>query len=141
MYQFSLHPLQPLSEVEVFVGTVLGRSGGLPSRRLRDSAMSMKDKFNDDIAYTVSCIIKNADRDGESVAAAAAADEAVDVGAASEALERSIACLAVSLEDSTGDYVPERVKTLESFRYVAAAACLKEVRNFKATFGVPSPLF
>lgn len=67
----------------------------------------MKEKFDEDATFIVNCILK----DGEEWS--------------DQALERSIACLAVSLLDS-------RYKTREkllSFKYVAAAICLKEVEK------------
>ena len=43
-----------------------------------------------------------------------------------EALERSMACLAVSLEEKSGW---KRREQILSFKYVAAAVCLKEMER------------
>lgn len=113
--------MQLISELEVFVGTLLGKSGGVRTRRLREMSMDMKEKFERDVAFTVNCIVKWSQEDGDD-----------------EALERSIACLAVAVEESgiTG----ERVRKLESFRYVAAAVCLGEVERFQKSSGLQFPL-
>jgi hypothetical protein len=107
MIDFSRHPNRPLSELEAFVGNILGQSG-VPTRRERDDANTMKEKFEEDSLYIVNLILKDGDEWHR------------------ESLERSMACLAVSLEDS-----PTRAHRGEehilSFKYVAAAICLREV--------------
>jgi hypothetical protein len=106
--------VQLISELEVFVGTLLGKSGGVRTGRLRETSMDMKEAFERDVAFTVDCIIKGSpEEDGKG-----------------EALERSIACLAVAVEaaGNTGERVR---RMLESFRDVAAAVCLGEVERFQ----------
>jgi hypothetical protein len=103
MVDYSDHPHRPLTELEAFVGNILGRTGA-QSKNQRELSTSLKEKFDEDAAY----LFKSITRDG---------DEYSD-----EALERSMACLAVSLEDrSLGR------EELQSFKYVAAAVCLREV--------------
>jgi hypothetical protein len=90
------------------VGNILGKTGA-QSKRQHELSISMKERFNDDLAYIVNCIVKNGTERSE------------------ESLERSIACLKVGLETGT-----RGLKTggeLVSFRYVAAAVCLKEVER------------
>ncbi|KAI9780131.1 MAG: hypothetical protein M1839_006968 [Geoglossum umbratile] len=117
MSQYSQSPLRRLSELEVFVGTIVGKTG-IPNKRQRETSIDMKGKFDRDVAFVVDCITKNEEglRDGE-------------------ALERSIACLAIAMmEEHTSG-----VKDLQSFKYVAAAVCLKEVEKFlgwSTTFGI-----
>jgi len=104
MTDYSQHPQRPLSELEAFTGNILGKTGA-PSRYQRELSKTMKEKFDEDATFIVNCILK----DGEEWS--------------DRALERSVACLAVSLQDS-------RYKTREkllSFKYVAAAICLREV--------------
>jgi hypothetical protein len=119
IYQYSTHPVQLISELEVFVGTLLGKSGGVRTKRVRDMSMDMKEKFERDVAFTVSCIIKNEEEEEE---------------ARDEALERSIACLAVAVEEP--GFVWERVRKLESFQYIAAGVCLGEVERFQKSLGL-----
>jgi hypothetical protein len=105
MVDYSDHPHRPLTELEVFVGNILGRTGA-QSKNQRELSTSLKEKFDDDAAYFVQCIVKDGDEHS------------------GEALERSMACLAVSLEDrSLGR------ENLQSFKYLAAAVCLREVER------------
>ena len=71
----------------------------------------MKDKHERDVNYTVACIMQGNEKDGRV-----------------EALERSIACLAIACRTSR---VRRKVGTLVSFGWIAAAVCLKEVEKFQ----------
>jgi len=111
MTQYSSHPVHLLLEKEVFVGNIIGKTGA-QSKRQRENSVSMKEKFERDVAFIISCIVKDPTTGKES----------------EEALERSIACLALAMEEK----VPRRkVGVLRSFLYVAAAVCLKEVERFQ----------
>ena len=104
MQQYSEHPLRPLSELEAFIGNILGKTGA-QSKQQHELSISMKERFNTDALFIVNCIVKDGAEWSQ------------------EALERSMACLAVSLERG-----PARKKDqLLSFKYVAAAVCLREV--------------
>ena len=81
MISYASHPSHFISEVEVFAGCILGKNGA-QSKRQREYSVDMKDKHNRDVEYTVRCI-KQGDSDGSN----------------DEALERSIACLFVSLSN------------------------------------------
>jgi len=111
MTQYSTHPVHPLQEKEVFVGNIIGKTGA-QSKRQRENSVSMKEKFERDVAFTISCIVKDPTTGKES----------------EEALERSIACLAVAMEEKLPR---KKVGVLRSFLYVAAAVCLKEVEKFQ----------
>ena len=113
MYQYSASSL-PLSEIEVFVGSVLGKNGGLPSKRLREASTEMKEKVGRDVTFTVNSILEGSGK---------SAKQDRD-----EALARSMACLAVAAEE-TGNVFP-KVGKLQSFAYVAAAVCLREIDGF-----------
>ncbi|KAG9237482.1 rna-dependent rna polymeras-like protein [Amylocarpus encephaloides] len=106
MTEYSGHPSRPLSELEVFTGNILGKTG-VPTRRQHELSKTMKEKFNEDMAFIVNCILKDGDKLSE------------------DSLSRSIACFAASLEDDSHD----RRERLSSFKYVAAAICLKEVNK------------
>ena len=112
MFHYSSRPLHHLSEVEVFSGSILGKNGG-QSKRQRENAINMKEKHDRDVAYTVACIVRDAD--GTS---------------STEALERSIACLDVGCNRVR---VRKKVGALVSFGWVAAAICLQEVEKFLGT--------
>ena len=108
MHQYSTHPTQPVTEVEVFSG----KTGGAQSKRQREFSTTMKEKFDRDVTYIVQWITKG--------------DSGDDAGGGEEALERSIACLWVGSQSN------KRWKNygeLVSFFWVAAAVCLKEVEK------------
>lgn len=107
MTEYSEHPLRPLSELEAFVGNILGRTGA-QSKRQRELSTSLRERFEFDAAFFVNCIVK---------------DEA---GYSEEALEKSIACFAISLENR--DFY-RRGEQILSFKYVAAAVCLRELER------------
>ncbi|TGO38954.1 hypothetical protein BHYA_0063g00010 [Botrytis hyacinthi] len=108
MHQYSEHPTRPISEREVFVGNILGKVGSV-SKKQRELCTSMKEKYDENAAFIVNCIIK-------------VNDEYSD-----EALERSIACFAVSLDDRKRKGA--RDEPLKSFRYLAAGVCLREMER------------
>jgi hypothetical protein len=105
MTEFSPNPTRSLSELEAFIGNILGKTGA-QNRYQRELSTSMKEKFEEDSAFIVRCITKDDDQWSE------------------ESLERSMACLAASLEDRR---TYKRQDQLLSFKYVAASICLWEV--------------
>ena len=121
-HQYCLQPHQPLSELEVFSGTILVHSGGRQNRRVREFNTGMKERFERDAAFFVDRMLYG-DYEHEGKA---------------EALERSLACLAVAMEEPAR--VARRIGELKSFRYVAAAVCLKEVERFQGSYGILRPL-
>jgi hypothetical protein len=110
MYEYGPRPHTPLSEVEVFVGDILGKAGA-PSRNLRELSISMKERWEEELSFAVDCITKEGERNERTT------------------LELSMACLWVGLNDPEkkvwdGGRMDEL--KLRSFKYVAAALCLKE---------------
>ncbi|KAM0132168.1 hypothetical protein ACHAP3_006606 [Botrytis cinerea] len=108
MHQYSEHPTRPISEREVFVGNILGKVGSV-SKKQRELCVSMKEKYDETAVFIINCIIK------------------VDDEYSEEALERSIACFAVSLDDRKRRGARE--EPLKSFRYLAAGVCLREMER------------
>lgn len=43
-YQYSEHPIRPISELEVFIGNIINRSG-VQSNRQRDNSIKLRDEF------------------------------------------------------------------------------------------------
>ena len=82
MIDYSYHPLHPLTELEAFSGIILGKNGG-QSRLQREKSRKLKDKIEENNRYIVDRILNK-----------------TALGGTSAALEHSIACLAVSLENS-----------------------------------------
>jgi len=107
MTNYSEHPLRPLSELEAFIGNILGKTGS-QTRHQRELSTTMKERFDEDAAFIVNCIVKDGAKWSE------------------ESLERSMACLSVSVEDKNPF---RRRDQLLSFKYVAAAVCLREVEK------------
>ncbi|KAL9105886.1 MAG: hypothetical protein Q9227_008997 [Pyrenula ochraceoflavens] len=124
--EYSTNPAYPLTELEVFTGSILGKNGG-QTKQQRELSISMKERFTSDLNYIVGCMTKEVEEE-------------------EEALERSLACFQVGMEERskgsrrrrwgtggrTGRYEDE--EELVSFVYVAAAICMREVERF---VGVP----
>lgn len=101
-----------LAEIEVFSGTILGKDGGIQTKQTREDNIGMKGRFDREASYFVDAILQGHDGHGRR----------------EEALERSLACLAVAMEEP-GIRI-NRVGELQSFKYVAAAICLKQIELF-----------
>jgi hypothetical protein len=108
MSEYSPHRTQPISEVEAFIGNIIGKNGA-QSKRQRELSISMRDRVDREMNYTINCIIADEGR------------------RSNETLERSMACLSVSLEEWGKQRTGKRLK---SFGYVAAAVCLDEVERY-----------
>jgi hypothetical protein len=121
MKNYSEHPLRPMSELEAFIGNILGAQGS-QSKRQRDLSVPMKEAFDRDVAFIVGCIRGNGDEEWEDVDS--------ESGDGNRALERSIACFEVSLGEAMRVVRGGRKnEPLVSFRYIAAAVCLKEMER------------
>lgn len=135
MFYYSSHPRQPLTELEVFAGVILGRAGGIPNKRTRETNVDMKGCFDRDVNYIVDWIRRGdsgADDDDGHFEVAQWDDQDVVNGGkslddveATERLARSLAVLKIAMQEPG-----ERVKgvgELRSFKYIAAAVCLREM--------------
>lgn len=107
MLEYSDHPLRPLSELEAFAGNILGKTGA-QSRIQHDTSVKMRERIEENNTFIVNCIV----RDGSKYS--------------KEALERSMACLGASLAESGR----KKHNQLLSFKYLAAAVCLRQVQRF-----------
>jgi len=105
MTEYSDHPQRPVTELEAFIGNIFG-STGAQTKRQRDLSTTMKERFDENAANIVNMITRD------------------EVEHSEEALERSMACLAISLEDRSRFGKKDQ---LLSFKYVAATVCLREV--------------
>ena len=115
LYMSAPSPKHPLTEAELFAGTILGRAGGASSRRLRELTTGMRERFEEVLDFTVSRMV-NGDADGED--------------GTEEALPRAIACFAVGMEEKS---LFDRGigGQLVSWKYVAAGVCLREMGRFR----------
>jgi hypothetical protein len=119
MTAYSSHPHRTLSELEVFAGTILGKTGAQTIRQRR-LCISMREHFKEHLAFTVKCMTR---RQGlEQEPCDDKMPNTTDVGLC-------IACFFVSLKERGGavEYGYGRRPELRSFARVAAAICLKEV--------------
>ena len=112
MFANSLNPHKSLSEIEVFIGHVMGKDGAGGSKRARETSLTVREHFDELVGYTTECILKGGEEEFNE-----------------EALERSIACLSVAVEN-VNDHIAARVGKLESFGYLAATICLRQVKRF-----------
>ncbi|EFQ92511.1 hypothetical protein PTT_10351 [Pyrenophora teres f. teres 0-1] len=102
----------PLTELEVFSGSILGKKERAPSRYIREANLEVQERFNRD----VSAMIKRIQLGDE--------DWVEDED--TEALPRSIACFMVALETQGW----ENYRKLKSWKYVAAAVCLEQLWKY-----------
>jgi hypothetical protein len=109
MYSASPSLQQPVSEIEVFSGQIIG-SNGFQSKKSREYMMGMREEFDRHVAHTVDSMRMD------------------DDGNTSEALPTAIACLAIGVEEE--GYHLRKVGYLKSWKYVAAAVCLEELEKF-----------
>ncbi|KAI5277151.1 RNA-directed RNA polymerase [Aureobasidium subglaciale] len=115
LYQFASSPHYPLTETEIFSGTILGRDGSKQSKRLREATQTMRQQLEDVLTFTISRII-DGDYD--------------DNDRNEEALPRAIACLAVGMDEpALGD---KKVGELQSWKYISAGVCLREIKRWYA---------
>lgn len=117
MLNHSEHTLSPVSEVEAFVGNILGKTGA-QTRHQRELSTTMKVKFEEETKFIADCIVKDGTQWSD------------------ESLERSMACLAASLEQKI---VFSRSGSVLSFKYLAAAVCLREVERM--TMGLANGVY
>ena len=98
MFEYGPRPQCPLSEVEVFVGNIIGKNGAQTTRQ-RELSMSMKERFEADLSFTVKCITKTCNYlyDGDGSENGQANDGHV-TGRSEQDLALSMACLWVGIE-------------------------------------------
>jgi len=124
----------PLSEREVFAGSILGRQGGSQGKPLRELSKTMRERFETVVEYATARIVHG----DPAVHAADDLDDLYD-DRELEALPRAIACLSVAVSER--GLVDRKVGELKSFTYIAAGICLRELHRFRATtFGSMGPL-
>ena len=141
MCDYSPSPQHPLQEVEVFVGSILGKDGEAPTKRVRDSAGTVRDRYDELARFSIETILRGDDSSGGSLPG-------------DEALERTIACLGVAVDAEltraieglnvrglghaprTAPRVAPKTE-LRSFGYLAAILSLRQVERFCLENGIP----
>jgi hypothetical protein len=109
MYSMRPHRGQPLTELEVFSGNILGKKERMATKHIREANKEVQERFDRDVSDMARRIARG-DADWED------SDDA-------EALPRAIACFKVSLETIGW----ENQVLLRSWKYVAAAVCLEQL--------------
>ncbi|KAM3512242.1 hypothetical protein MY11210_004089 [Beauveria gryllotalpidicola] len=133
MWHFSDNPRNPVSEAEVFCGSILNKRG-VQSRQQREASIRLKEEIDRIMTWIVKLIRDGTDQGGVSVANSV--DES-DTYESDEhrALQLSWACLIVGCTPSAdGEQAAASSGTtpLESFRVVAAACLLKELNDLRS---------
>lgn len=124
MFEYGPSPHLPLSEVEVFIGNILGKTGA-PTHRQREMAMSMKERFEDVLSTTVNWITfqdqYTLQDDPKEI------PEGYDEYKMENGVGVSMACLWCFLYDEPTTFNGGKKGSLDlqSFGYVAASLCLK----------------
>ena len=136
MCDYSPTPSKPLQEVEVFVGSILGKDGERPTKRVRDYAGTMRDRYDELVRYVIETILRG--------------DDSIRLPT-EEALERTLACLSIAIDaekarthtthslDGNSRRSARRVAhraELRSWGYLAATLCLRQVEVFCKENGI-----
>jgi hypothetical protein len=132
MAQFSTHPTKPLTELEVFIGNVLNKSG-VQTHRQRDSSIKLKDEMGR-IATWITRQMRKVSHDP---AGTAGPDAPAPTGYQTkfDNLHLCLACVHAGCEETTGPR-ESRYEDMQSFRVVAACSLLSEISVFE-TAGQP----
>ncbi|KAI6798622.1 RNA-directed RNA polymerase [Hortaea werneckii] len=132
-YQFEPTARSPLSEDEVFAGSILGRQGGQQGKGLREMSKSMRERFETVVEYATARITHG----DVAVQETNDLDDLTDPAGRErelEALPRAIACLYVAVTER--GYSDRLIGEMKSFGYVAAGVALREMLRFRiTTFG------
>jgi hypothetical protein len=107
------HRGEPLTELEVFSGNILGKKERASTRYIREANLEVQERFDRDVGAVIKRIVLG--------------DEEHDSTADAESLPRAIACFKVALlTDEWENYVK-----LTSWKYVAAAVCLEQLWRYR----------
>lgn len=127
MVDCSDHPIKPLTELEVFVGFIINKSG-VQSVRQRDKNIKLKDEFDRVSSWVIKEMrTQDPETDGEL-----------------NALELCLACVHVGIDKKARDARPYDRGTSQgvvSFKIVAASALLRElnsVEKARRAAGIPT---
>ncbi|KAF1929053.1 RdRP-domain-containing protein [Didymella exigua CBS 183.55] len=113
MYSMRPHRGQPLTELEVFSGNILGKKERSSTRAIREANKEVQERFDRDVSDIARRIARG--------------DGGWDGPDDAEALPRAIACFKVALETDGW----ENQVVLRSWKYVAAAVCLEQLNVYR----------
>jgi hypothetical protein len=109
MNNYSEHPIKPITELEVVIGSIINENG-VPTRRRRDRSIQLKHEF-DRIATWIMSLMRR--------------QKTVD--SKGEGLELCLACLHVGCQEGGPSRLKEIYGELQSFKVIAACALLAEM--------------
>jgi hypothetical protein len=120
MNNYSDHPINPLSELEIFIGSVINKSG-VQTRRQRDQSQKLADEFERIASWITDQMHRH--RKAEN------ARTVTDRETRAETLELCFACWHVAGKQNEDSAYRRRndYGELKSFRIVAACALLSEL--------------
>lgn len=121
MGQYSAHPTKPLTELEVFIGNIINKSG-VQTHRQRDSSIKLKDEMGR-IASWITAQMCRVSHDPESAPVTGYQTQF-------DNLHLCLACVHAGCEDNAGPR-ESRFEDMQSFRVVAACALLSEIGLFE----------
>lgn len=111
--QYSTHPTERLEEIEVFIGSIICRTG-YRSKRQKEYMTGMKEKYDREVLS-----LRAAIRDKEAT------------GEEHEALRRSMACLWNGIQEPGERKERGGGCHRDTFGWIAAAACLQELEDYQ----------
>jgi hypothetical protein len=116
MKDFSEHPINLITELEVFIGHILNKTG-VQTHRQRERSIKLKDAFDRIASWILTQMRPSGPLTGYT--------------SSFDALERCLACVHVAGEPDTRDLGHRRSRWtgLDSFRIVAACALLMEIEE------------
>lgn len=120
MAQYSNHPIKPITELEVFIGSVVNKTGK-PSTRQRDNNIKLRDEF-DRISVWISRLIRNGPADADSLT--------TDDQYQHASLHLCLACVYAGCEKKFGHDGPD-YDNMQSFKVVAGCAYLAELNRLR----------
>ncbi|KGQ04334.1 RNA-dependent RNA polymerase 1 [Beauveria bassiana D1-5] len=129
MWHFSDNPRSPVSEAEVFCGSILNKRG-VQSRQQREASIRLKDEIDRVMTWIVKLIRDGTDQRGDNTAYQDD-DGVTDDYDEYRAIQLSWACLVVGCVPSAEQAASSGTAALESFRVVAAACLLKELNDLR----------
>ena len=129
LYNYAPSVHMPLSEQEAFAGTILGRKGGAQNKPLRELGKTMRERFEAVVEYTIMRIVKGDEQMSGMGDLDLLYDDSVDREV--EALPRAIGCLTVAVQEK--GMADRQLGELQSFKYIAAGVCLRELERYMIT--------
>ena len=123
MNNFSEHPINPISELEVFIGYIINKTG-VQTRRQRERSIKLKDEFDRIATWIMSQMRPR----GDDIVPITGYETEFD------ALELCLACVSIGGKQEQPEATRRRrgeYGELKSFKVIAASAVLAELDLFE----------